>query len=344
MKKIRIVQIGVGHDHAQGNFGSFARHGELFDLIGYVRLPDEDEMFAENSWQYEDFKEYSIEEALAMTDLDAVSVETSDWNLVKYAQMFADKGLHVFMDKPGSQETEDFERLMSTMKRTGKVFAIGYMYRFNDAVVKAIADAKGGRLGKIFSVEGQMSCDHGTQKRQWLDHFKGGMMAFLGCHLVDLVYSIMGVPEEIVPFNMCTGIFGVSSEDFGMAIMRYKDGAAFIKTVAGEVFAFERRQLVITGSLGTIEIKPIEWYVKGTPNLYSRVRECIRQEEPDWNAVGDVHETDAKNRYDAMIEDFAQRINGKGMDEGTLEREARVHRLWLAACGVECDWKAEITL
>lgn len=344
MKRIRIVQIGVGHDHAQGNFDSFIRHGDLFEMMGYVRFPDEAETFEENSWQYEGWREYTLEEALAIPGLDAVTVETSDWNLVKYALICAERGLHVFMDKPGSQRVEDFELLMSTVKRTGKVFSIGYMYRFNDAVKKALSDVKSGRLGKIFSVEAQMSCDHGVKKRQWLEHFKGGMTAFLGCHLVDLVYSIMGMPEEIIPMNLSTGVFGVTSEDFGMAVMRYRDGLAFIKSVAGEVFAFERRQLVITGSLGTLEIKPIEWYVKGTPNLYSRVRECIRQPDPDWNAVGEIHQTEARNRYDGMIEDFAEKINGRGMAEGELEREARVHRLWLAACGIECDWKGEIVL
>lgn len=344
MKRIRIVQIGVGHDHAQGNFDCFARRGDLFELMGYVRLSDETDMFEENSWQYEGWREYTLEEALSIPDLDAVSIETSDWNLVKYAQIAAERGLHVFMDKPGSQSVEDFEHLLSTIKRTGKVFSIGYMYRFNEAVRKAIADAKSGRLGKIFSVEAQMSCDHHPKKRQWLEHFKGGMMAFLGCHLVDLIYSIMGVPDDIIPMNFSTGVFDVTSEDFGFAVMKYGDGLAFIKSVAGEVFAFERRQLVITGSTGTIELKPIEWYVKGTPDLYSVVRECIRQPEPDWNAVGAVSNTEPRNRYDGMIEDFAEKINGRGMSAGELEREARVHRLWLASCGIECDWKAEITL
>lgn len=73
-------------------------------------------------------------------------------------------------------------------------------------------------------VEAQMSqvFPSTTEKRQWLSNFKGGMMFFLGCHIIDIIVSIMGVPKNIVPFIKSTGIDGTKSEDFGMAVLEYK--------------------------------------------------------------------------------------------------------------------------
>ncbi len=346
MKKIKIVQIGVGHDHASVIFQSLCKQTDIFDVVGYVKLKGEDEFYSNNLNIYRQKQELTLEEAFAIPDLDAATVETFDLNLVKYAQKAADRGLHVFMDKPGSEQAEDFENMLSTLKRQGKVFCIGYMYRFNQAVMNTYDKVKAGQLGEIYSVETHMSCDYGNDKRQWLDAFKGGMTFYLGCHLVDLIYQFMGVPEEIIPYNINTGIFGVSSLDFGMAVFRYKKGVAFLKTAMAEPGGFERRQCVICGSLGTVEIKPLEWYKKGTDLMTSNVKEVYRPDPnpADWHTEGTVTTTQPLNRYDAMLKNFAEKIAEGKMSDESFIREARVHRMLLAACGIKCDYKAEIKL
>ena len=61
------------------------------------------------------------------------------------------------------------------------------MYRYNAAVKYCKELKESGKLGDIFSVEAQMSVYHDSEKRKWLNKFNGGMMFFLGCHLVDIV-------------------------------------------------------------------------------------------------------------------------------------------------------------
>ena len=347
MKKIKVVQIGIGHDHAMYNFSVIWERKDLFDTVGFVR-PAEDGPNRGFMKKYgEAAPELTLEEAFAIPDLDAVVVETHDLYLVKYAQMAADRGLHVFMDKPGSQSCEDFEKILSTIKSKGKVFGIGYMYRYNPIVMKALKEAKEGRYGEIYSIEAHMSRDDTNAKRQWLEDFKGGMTFFLGCHLIDLVYSFLGIPEEIIPYNACTGIFGVTSEDFGMAVLKYKNGYSFIKTTACEPGGFLRRQLVVCGSLGTVEIKPLERHAPG--GLLTTEHKEVVRETPEkffpWAVEGEQFATDAFNRYEPMIVEFAEKINANTPStDDELLREARVHRLVLAACGIDCDYKGEIKL
>ncbi len=347
MKKIKIAQIGIGHDHAASNFYALTHElTDIFEVVGYAKVPEEGEIPDTEKWGYTFGNEITYDEVLSMTDLDAVIVETFDLQLVKYAQIFADKGLNVFMDKPGSESVEDFEKMLSTIKNNGRVFGIGYMYRFNPAVMDTLSYIKDGKLGEVYSVEAQMSCDHNTQKRNWLSAFKGGMTFFLGCHLVDLIYTVMGMPEEIIPYNTCTGVNGVYSKDLGMVLFRYKNGVSFLKTTASEIGGFERRQLVVCGSNGTVEIKPFEWE---RPNfrIITKKREAFRDQvdvRSNWHVNGDVKEYEPYCRYTGMLIEFANRIrNGKMADEDFV-REARVHRLVLAACGIDCDYKAEIKL
>ena len=99
---------------------------------------------------------------------------------------------------------------------------------------------RAGELGRILSVEAQMNCSHPAEVRQWLQDFPGGMMFFLGCHLVDLILQLKGMPDNIIPLNRCTGMDGVTAQDFGMAVFEYPDGISFAKTSACEKGGFLR--------------------------------------------------------------------------------------------------------
>lgn len=347
MKKIKIAQIGTGHDHAASNFYALTTElTDIFEVIGYAKVESEGEIPETETWGYTYGKEISYQSVLEMTDLDAVIIETFDLELVKYAQIFADKGLNVFMDKPGSESASDFEKMLSTIKNNGKIFCIGYMYRYNPAIIETLTAVKQGKLGEVYAIEAQMSCDHNAQKRNWLGAFKGGMTFFLGCHLVDLMYTFLGMPEEIIPYNNCTGMFDVTAKDYGMVLFRYKNGISFIKTTASEVGGFERRQFVVCGSNGTVEIKPFEWEQKNF-RITTTKREIYREQpnlRTNWHNKGKVHEYEPYCRYTGMLIDFANKIRlGKMADEDFV-REARVHRLVLASCGIDCNYKEEIKL
>ena len=73
---------------------------------------------------------------------------------------------------------------------------------------------KNGELGEIISVEAQMNCTHPATTRQWLENLPGGMMFYLGCHLIDLILRIQGKPKKIMPLNKCSGLEGVTAKDF----------------------------------------------------------------------------------------------------------------------------------
>ena len=220
MRKIKIAQIGIGHDHAPEIFDSILAQDDIFEVKGFCVCEGEEAQYeAQKEKVYAKSIRLSLEELLNDPQLDAVTVECQEIILTKYAQMAIDHGLHVHMDKPGSADHETFETLMRSAKEKNLTLHLGYMYRYNPAVRHTLELVKSGKLGKIYSVEAHMDCLHNAKKRQWLNTFPGGI--------------------------------------------------SFAKTCAAEPGGFLRRQLVVCGENGTVEIKPFEKYI--SPSVPRRI-------------------------------------------------------------------------
>ncbi len=222
------------------------------------------------------------------------------------------------------------KKLVDALRTQKLVFSTGYMYRFNPEIKKAIDKVKKGGLGKICSVEAHMDCKHTPDVRQWLENFPGGMMFFLGCHLIDLIYQIQGEPMEIIPLNCSTGIDSIYTEDYGMVVFKYPNGVSFAKTSDNECGGFLRRQLVICGEKGTIEIKPLEISTQG--GQYTVSNECYDNTGSNWSKPWSTSQSDVYDRYDGMMRNFAELVRGK-KNPYSYEYELSLYELILKSCG-----------
>lgn len=196
MRKIKIAQIGLNlYSHSTEIWDSITKQNDLFEVVGYVLPENEKERISHKYEKLSNYKRLSLEEVLNNPEIEAVTIETDEIYLTKYALMAAKEGKHIHMEKPGGINLYDFEELVSIMRKSGKVFHVGYMYRYNPFIHDLIKRVKKGELGDIISVEAQMNCSHPNELRQWLKELPDGMMFFLGCHLIDLVLQIQGKPN-----------------------------------------------------------------------------------------------------------------------------------------------------
>lgn len=337
MRRIKIAQIGMNrYSHAPEIFSTMKLHPEVFDLVGYAVVEDERDTCAEKIKKYfAGYPELSLEEILSDESIEAVAVETDEIHLLKYAQMAAEAGKHIHMEKPGSRSLSDFQRLIDTMRQSGKVFHMGYMYRYNPFIADAIARARSGELGHIYSVEAHMSRFDTADVREWLSSFRGGMMFYLGCHLVDLVMQIQGVPERVVPFNTATGIEGINTEDFGFAVLQYPNATSFIRAAATEIGGMHRRQLVVCGEKGTIEIKPLEQPVPNCTEPYVLINKKVEVcRGRDGTEIKGELESEPFQRYRAMLLSFAKMVRGEMENPNTLDYELALFKTILKCCGI----------
>lgn len=336
MRKIRIAQIGMNrYSHAPEIFTTLKLHPEVFDLVGYALVEDERDTCKGKLKWFLGYPELTLDEILNDPTIEAVAVETDEIHLLKYALMAAEAGKHIHMEKPGSQNLADFEKLIKTVRASGKVFHTGYMYRYNPYIADAVKRAKAGELGNIYSIEAHMSRLDNSECREWFGSFKGGMMFYLGCHLVDLVLQIQGLPEEVIPFNTSTGIDGINTEDLGFAVLKYPRAVSVIRMGGTEVGGFNRRQLVICGSRETLEVRPLEVCVEGDKKFMNYTEKHVAR-IGDGRSVTRTHERSEQfQRYEAMLFAFAEMVRGERENPYTLDYELDLFKTILKCCGID---------
>lgn len=333
-KKLRVVQVGTGHPHGNGQTETILQ-SPAFELVGYAEpTPDychpEHSHFLDPAYPYHKLQRYTVEELLNMDDIDGVVIETQEMIGTEYAQLFAEKGTPIFFDKPGTPGTKSFEKFIDTCRKNHVILKMGYMYRCNPLVQRALALVKDGALGEIYAVEGQMSLQYAEPMTRWIGQFRGGMMYYLGCHMVDLVLQFMGgLPEKVTAMNACTGQHGLVGENYGFATLQYKNGTSFVKTTCAEVNGFSRRQLVICGERGTIEIRPMEAFAQGPY--------CAQTAHALYSHDGktDVWDAEPFPRYGGMFDEFATLLRTKEFDPATYDYELDLFRTLMQCCGVE---------
>lgn len=336
MKKLRVGQIGTLHDHSQGKLACAAKFPDIFEIVGVV--PDSDETIAEaRARGYENFTyltreqlqktkpfcDYPLltEEQLYNAGCDLILVEGFEYDLVPTALRCVENGIPVHVDKPAGRDLSEFERLIEAARRRSLPLQLAYMYRYNPAVIDCVERISRGELGDIINVTAVMNIEYDITKRRWLNQFDAGMMFFLGCHMVDLVHLVYGVPERITPFLKVCPDGGNTSRDSTSAVFEYPSGIAFVQSNGNEVSGFQRRQLVVSGTRGTYEIRPLEWQPRALISTVGNHTEPL-----EFPSIG-------SSRYDAMLLDFAAMVRGEVENRFDYDYELDTQKMVLAACG-----------
>ena len=321
MNKIKIGQIGIGHNHGEAKMLAVRKFPELFEVVGYA---EENERWIEKRGSnsgYEGLSYLSVEEVIEKSD--AILIESDVWDLTKYAKMCVDAGKHIHMDKPASGTLEEYKYILDTAKEKNLVVQLGYMYRYNPAVLKCFEHIKNGDLGEIYSINAEMSTFHPIEYRKWLTNFGGGIMYILGSHLVDLIVYMLGEPKKVTSFLKRTGLDGVDFEDNNLAVLEYDKALARIFVSSVEVNGFGRRQLMVSGSKGTVNICPLERPITMT---YSDTSIADKTYE-DRKITISFEDNTADGRYDDMMQDFYAYIKGTKQNPFTYKHDFLVQRV-----------------
>ncbi|MBO5322044.1 MAG: Gfo/Idh/MocA family oxidoreductase [Clostridia bacterium] len=315
---IKLGQIGIGHNHGEAKMLTARKFSELFEVVGYAEESEEWISKRGNLPCYEGLKRYSVDELI--DKCDALLIETDVWNLTEIAQKCIDAGKHVHIDKPGSGTLEEFGKMLDSAKKKNLIVQLAYMYRYNPAVQKTFELIKDGKLGEIYSINAEMSTFHSPNYRKWLTNFGGGIMYILGCHLIDLIVYIMGKPDKIHSFLKHTKLDDIDTNDNNLVVMEYEKALARVFVSSVEVNGYGRRQLVVSGSKGTINICPIEQPLKMT---YSDTQ-IANTAFQDRKVILPIEDNTATGRYDEMLKDFYNYIMGRKENPFTYEHEYNV--------------------
>lgn len=321
MKKIRIGHIGIGHNHGEAKMKAVRKFPALFEVVGYA---EENERWVERRGEksgYAGLPRMSVAELIERSD--ALMIESDVWDLTKYATMCVEAGKHIHMDKPAGGTLAEYRQMLDTAKAKNLVVQLAYMYRYNPAVLRCLEHVRNGDLGEIYSINAEMSTYHPTAYKKWLTNFGGGIMYILGSHLVDLIVYMLGEPKRITAFLKKTCLDGIDFEDNNLAVLEYDKALARIFVSSVEVNGFGRRQLMVSGSKGTVNICPLERPITMT---YSDVNIADKTYE-DRKLVIPFEDHTANGRYDEMMQDFYAYVQGTKQNPFSYEHDYLVQKV-----------------
>ena len=332
MKKIRIGQIGIGHNHGSEKMRTLRHLSDYFEVVGVAETDPRWLKERGGKDVYQGLPFMSEEDLFRIPGLEAVAVETDGPQLLPTALRCAERGLHLHMDKPGGEDLAGYRKLCDLCTEKNLAFQMAYIYRTNPAVKFCLKAIREGWLGDIFEIHAVMSRYDGDKPdyRKWLAQYKGGAMYIFAGYLIDLVLMILGKPDKVTPFLKQTRNDGLI--DNGLAVLEYPRATATVRVSVEEVEGYKFRRLIICGTLGTAELCPIEYQDYYQTPL--KVRLTLKHPQGGYEAG--THIVDCGplgGRYEPQLIEFARSIRGEITNPVTAEHEYLLHKILLQACG-----------
>ena len=301
--RIRIVQIGTEHTHAREKWLTLQRMSGVFEVAGIWEPDANARAKAAAEPEYHGARWLTEAEVFGDRAIQAAVVETELPDLLSMGRRCIEAGFHLHLDKPAGADLAGFVALQQDAARTNRVLQLGYMLRYHPAIRFCFEAQQAGWLGEIYAVSGDKGKVVGTQRRPWLAENYGGSMMLLGCHLLDLTVALLGRPQQHTSHRRQTFPDRDGFFDHEIAVLEYPRGLATIRSMLVEVGGEERRQWVVCGTKGTIEILPLE---------PARLRLCL--EKPNGNFRAGWQHVDLPmpaGRYGDMMADFAGMVAGR---------------------------------
>ena len=326
---IKVGQIGTAHAHASGKMATLRKLKEDFEVVGVVESDPELRRKCEGASAYRGLRWMTEEELLATKGLQAVAVETAVEDLVPTAARCVEAGMHLHLDKPAGESFSAFEKVMNEASRRGLTVQMGYMLRNNPAFQFTFRAVREGWLGQVFEVHAVMSKMISAARRLPLARYPGGTMFELGCHLIDAVVAMLGKPDRVSPFARCTLPEQDSLADNMLAVLEYPKTTCTIRSSVIEVDGFRRRQFVVCGNRGTVDIRPLE-----PPKL------MLALDKPRGEFKRGYQEVDLPRmpgRYDEQLAELARVIRGDEESKYPPKHDLAVHETILRASDLPVD-------
>jgi predicted dehydrogenase len=324
--RIKIGQIGVGHAHAAKL--SVYRSSLDYEVVGIVEPDAKLRQQAEAQAVYKDLPWMTREQLLNVPGLQAVLVETRVRDLLDNAETCIAAGKHIHLDKPAGESLPQFRRILDAAAKQKLLVQMGYMYRYNPAVVLLREFLKRGWLGDVFEVHTVMSKVIDPAGRRGIAEYRGGIMFELGCHIIDLVVGVLGKPTKVNAFPQHAAPIDDQLVDNMLAVFEYPRATATVKSSAMEVDGGERRHFVVCGTEGTFHIQPLD-----NPSArvaLSKPRDSYKRGYQDISFP-------KYTRYVDDAADMARIVRGEKPTDFPYDHDLTVQTALLQACGLPLD-------
>lgn len=224
MSRLRVAILGCGGIAAR-HAGAVARLSDEMELVAACgREPAKAEAFAaqHGGSGFADF-DRMLHEARPDLLVAALPPDVRGGEIERAAAA----GVHLLVEKPIALDEATARRLVAAAEASGVAAAVGFMYRFGEAVGRWRALADAGETGPVGLFSGSYHCNALHAPWWRMRARSGGQMLEQVIHLVDLVRVFMGEPDTV--YARAANLFhqdtpGYDIEDVSAIVFGWDDG------------------------------------------------------------------------------------------------------------------------
>jgi predicted dehydrogenase len=162
-------------------------------------------------------------------DIDLVIISTRHDSLAELAQLAIRNRKHVFIEKPGALNSEQFELITNEVNKVRDIkVRIGYNHQYHPAIIQAVEIVKSGEIGQIMFLRARYG--HGGRlgyEKEWRANkliSGGGELIDQGSHLLDLSLLFLG-DVDLEYAATPTYFWKMEVEDNAFVVVKNKSGA-----------------------------------------------------------------------------------------------------------------------
>ena len=248
--KIAVVGTGIiGIEHLKA-----IKLSKTLELSAVCDINEEKGRAIADEYGVPFFKDYK--DIPANTDSEAVIINLPHALHCESTVFFLESGLHVLLEKPMANTTEECELMKKAERESGKRLAIGHVQRFIGANRTVKEYIKSGKIGRLFAVTELRSIDYFAPSRPaWFINKKlagGGIIMNYGAHALDkLAYMTDGQVEQISGF--CGNLLeNMEVEGHAQFVVKMSGGVTATVTFSG--YGGVGYENVYIGTKGAIKV------------------------------------------------------------------------------------------
>lgn len=320
-KPIRAAVYGIGHAHAMGKVAALRALPE-FELVG---ICEPDAKRSRDHKALQGVRWLSAQQMLEDSTIEFIAVESRVQENLAYARQVVDVGKFVHLDKAPGTDLAALRSILDDAARRERIVQMGYQWRYHPAMQAALAAARGGWLGDVYSFRARIDKPTPPADRRELAAFRGGVMFELGCHLIDRATDLLGKPAKVTGYLWRHGPAQDALADNTLAVLEYPRAVAEISVAAMHPHGNAYRTVEITGTNGSATVRPFSPY-----RLITHLRDAAGP------YPAGLHETGfPPDRLPSFSPDFlemAQVIRHGAKPAYSRQHDLMTHEVLLKAC------------
>ena len=251
----RLVLVGCGRI-SERHFDAIADRPEL-QLVAVADESVDRARIASERLGIPAFTSYAA--MLAETEADVAVICTPSGLHPRHGIMAAERGLHVVVEKPMATRLEEADALVRACDQSGVHLFVVKQNRLNPGIQLLKRALDRGRFGRVFLANTtvrwnrpQAYYDAAPWRGTW--EFDGGAFMNQASHYVDMIQWLIG-PVESVSAKTATLARRIESEDTGVALLRFRNGALGVIEVT--MLTYPRNlegSITVIGEKGTVKV------------------------------------------------------------------------------------------